>query len=86
MVKKTPKQVAGIKVSKIKSKFETAGLSDSEQKSFMQMRLNDRRVDRYINQYINLIQKGSSPSDARKKIMNEIKTLKIPIGQLNVRS
>ena len=50
------------------------------------MRLNDRRVDRYINQYINLIQKGSSPSDARKKIMNKIKTLKIPIGTLNVRS
>ena len=53
--------------------------------NLLQMRINDRRTDKYINKYMNLLERGKSPADAKKIIMDEIKTLKIPLGTLNIR-
>lgn len=65
------------KNSKPKSKTEVANL--------LQLRINDKRVDKYINKYNKLLEQGTTPADAKKFIMNEIKTLKIPLGTLNIR-
>lgn len=48
-------------------------------------RINDRRVDKFRNEYLELLEKGKSAGEAKSIIMKKINTLKIPLGTLNVR-
>ena len=53
--------------------------------NLLQHRINDKIIDKYINKYYKLLEQGTTPAYAKKLIMNEIKTLKIPLGTLNIR-
>ena len=39
----------------------------------------------WVNKYNKLLEQGKTPADAKRLIMKEINTLKIPLGTLNIR-
>ncbi len=67
-----------------KRKSIIGGAGEKEFASML-FRINDRRVDKFRNEYLELLDKGKSAGEAKSIIMKKINTLKIPLGTLNVR-
>ena len=68
-----------------KRKSILGGAGEKEFASWISLRINDRRADKFHNEYLNLLERGKSEGESKTIIMNKIKALKIPLGELNVR-